>query len=177
MSRANLLLKSQQYMLTLEGSYSGKIDGEWGERTSEAMQTFATDPNKVFTPATLKNSGDPFVPYDMLPTGYCWETVEAGERIVAPTGRGEPGFLLTKYLDAFLSVVDAESTVTPIQMDDTDAVEEPEVEEPPLTRQQRRNRNKQNRQNQQFSPTPPKEEVVKSEESSEGQPKEEVTEN
>lgn len=108
-----VLQKSQQYMLSREGFYKGKIDGIWGEQSQSAMQEFATDPGGKFAPATLKEDCSPFAPFEALPQDYLWSEID-GQRCVSPAPKGDTASALgekQRMLDALQEVSDTEQPV------------------------------------------------------------------
>ena len=66
----NMLIRSQQYMLAVEGFYNHKIDGVWGSMSQTAMRSFSNKDN--FKPAKVRGEFSFFIPYSVLPKGYTW---------------------------------------------------------------------------------------------------------
>lgn len=75
----NILIKSQQYLLSAEGYYDGPINGVWDEKCKDAIKAFAK--TKDWGQAAFVDA-DYFKPFAILPTNYKWSIINASRAIV-----------------------------------------------------------------------------------------------
>ena len=82
----NMLIRSQQYMLAVEGFYNHKIDGVWGSMSQTAMRSFSNKDN--FKPAKVRGEFSFFIPYSVLPKGYTWGNVFGQRSVILRKEKG-----------------------------------------------------------------------------------------